>query len=161
MKLQKKFDVDNLIQKEEPTPLDKIMKQMEEKNKQLSPLKIEKRKPKASFSIESICTLHFDKSLYMLPFPRDVKIPKYNKYDGSGEPCDHIRQLYALNMECMHDHTYLMRLFPRSLSGQVMEWITKISPPLKSFDELLKIFIQHYSYKTKHVRTMIDLCIIK
>lgn len=46
-------------------------------------MKMEKEKPKSSF-IESICVLPFDKGLYMMHFPRDVEIPKYDKNNGMG-----------------------------------------------------------------------------
>lgn len=94
----------------------------------------------------------------MMPFLRDIEIPKYDKYDVNGDPHDHVTQFYALSMDFMHDDTYLMRIFPRSLSGQAMQCFTKITPPLKSFDELVKRFIQQYSYNIQHPVTMFDLC---
>lgn len=97
----------------------------------------------------------------MIPFPRDVDIPKYDKYDGNEDPHNYIRQFYALSMEFMHDDTCLMWLFPISLNGQATESFTKITPPLKSFDELVKRFIQHYSYNISHPITMLDLCNMK
>ena len=97
----------------------------------------------------------------MLPFPKDIKVPKYDKYDGNGDPHDHVRHFYALSMDFMHEDTFLMHMFPRSLRGQVMEWFTKLSPPLKTFDDLAKCFIQKYSYNIQHHVTMLDLCNIK
>lgn len=96
---------------------------------------MEKEKSKTSF-VESICALLFDRSLYMVPFPRDIEVPKYDKYDGNGDPHDHVSHFYALSMDFMHEDTYLMGLFPRSSRGQAMEWFTKLSPPLKTFYEL-------------------------
>lgn len=41
--------------------------------------------PKTSF-VETICALPFDRSLYMMPFPQDIEVPKYEKiYDGNGD----------------------------------------------------------------------------
>ena len=57
----------------------------------------------------------------MVPFPRDIEVTKYDKYDGNGDPHDHLCHFYDLSMDFMHKDTYLMRLFPRSLSGQAME----------------------------------------
>ena len=42
-----------------------------------------------------------------------------------------------------------------------MEWFTKLTPPLKTFDEISQCFIQQYSYKIQHPITMLDLCQIK
>ena len=97
----------------------------------------------------------------MQPFPKDIEVPKYDKYNGNGDPHDHVRHFYALNMDFMHEDTFLMRLFPRSLRGQAMEWFTKLSPPIKTFDELTRHFIQQYSYNIQHPVTVLDLCQIK
>ena len=101
--------------------------------------------PKTSF-VESICALPFDRSLYMVPFPWDIEVPKYEKYNGNSDPNDHVQHSYALSMDFIHEDTYLLRLFPRSLKGQALEWFTKLSPPIKTFDELARRFTQHYSY---------------
>ena len=40
--------------------------------------------------VDSICALPFDRSLYMVPFPRDVEVPKYDKYDVNGDLNNHV-----------------------------------------------------------------------
>lgn len=60
-------------------------------------------------------------------------------------------------MEFMHDQTYLMRLFPRSLGGQTMEWFASLPKGIKMFEELIQLFLQQYSYKIHHLVTMIEL----
>ena len=104
-----------------------------------------KETPKMSF-VESLCALLFDRSLYMVPFPRDKEVPKYDKYDGNGDPHDHVHHFYALSMDFIHEDMCLLRLFPRSLRGQVMEWFMNLTPHLKTFDELDRHFTKHYSY---------------
>ena len=93
----------------------------------------------------------------MLPFPKDIEVLKYEKYDGNGDPHNHVRNFYAISMDFMHEDTFLMHLFRRSLRGQAMEWFTKLSPPLKIFDELAQHFIQQYSYNIQHHVTVLDL----
>lgn len=56
----------------------------------------------------------------MVPFPRDIEVPKYDKYDRNDDPHNHVRHFNAINMDFMHEDTYLMRLFPRSLRDQAM-----------------------------------------
>lgn len=97
----------------------------------------------------------------MLPFPRDIEVPKYDKYNGNGDPHNHVKHFYAIIMYFMHEDIYPMRLFPRSLRGQAMEWFTKLTPPLKMFDELAQWFIQKNSYNIQHLVTMLDFCSIK
>ena len=95
--------------------------------------------------VDSICALPYDRSLYMVLFPRDIEVPKYNNYDGNGNPRDHVYHFYTLSMDFLHEDTYLLWLFPRILRGQFMEWFTKLTPLLKTFDELARCFTQHYS----------------
>ena len=137
-----------------------MREEIQELKNQLTQLQVSKEQTKTSF-VESLCALPFDRILYMVPFPRDIEVPKYDKYDGNGDPHDNIRKLYAHRMDFVQEDTYLMRLFPKKINGQVMEWFTKISPPLKYFDDLVQLCIQHYSYNIQHAITMLDLCNIK
>lgn len=52
----------------------------------------------------------------------------------------------------------MMRLFPKRLGGQTMEWISKLTPPIKSFDELVNKLISQYSYNIQHDFTMLNIC---
>lgn len=90
-----------------------------------------KKQPKAKYPLEAILyPFPFDKDLYMPPFPSKVENPKYDKCDGKIDPQDHVREFSTLSMEFMHEKTHQMRLLPRSLTGQTMEWFTKLSPPI-------------------------------
>ena len=51
-----------------------------------------------------------------------------------------------------------MRLFPRSLKGQEMEWFTNITPLIKTFKELAQTFFQHFAYNLSRSVTLLDLC---
>ena len=50
-----------------------------------------------------------------------------------------------------------MRLFPQILGGQTMEWFSKLPLGIKSFNELVDIFVTHYSYNITHEVTMLDI----
>ena len=102
---------------------------------------IAKKPPKVPF-VDSICALPFETSLCMVPFSRAINVPKYNKYDGNGDPHGHVHHFYALIMEFIHEDTYLLRLFAKSFRGQAMDWFMKLTPPLKTFDNLATIFTQ-------------------
>lgn len=58
----------------------------------------------------------------------------------------------------VHKDTYLMRLFPKSLSGKAMEWSSKLLSSIKTFEELVSKFVSQYSYNIQHEITMLDLC---
>ena len=97
----------------------------------------------------------------MLSLLAIIPTPKYEKYDGNSDPNDHVQHFYALSMDFIHEDTYLLRLFPRSLRGQALEWFTKLTHPLKTFDELARRLTQHYSYNIQQPITMIDLAAMK
>lgn len=76
------------------------------------------------YSLEEICPYLFEKGLNMVSFPQHCEILKYDKCDGKTNPQDHIREFCTISMEFAYNETYLMRLFPRSLSGKSMEWFS-------------------------------------
>ena len=88
-KLPHKYDVLRIIKKREPTKAEILRKEMQELKDKLVQLQVAKKKPKTSFE-ESICVLPFNRSLYMLKFPRYIEVPKYNQYDVKGDYHDHV-----------------------------------------------------------------------
>ena len=113
---------------------------------------------KSLFSLDSVFPNPFDKSVDMKYFPRKIDLPQYDKYDGNGDPNDHVSQFYTMSFEFHHEDSYLMRLFPRSLKGQEMEWFTNITPPIKTFLELIQRYVQHFSYNLSLSVSLLDLC---
>lgn len=113
------------------------------------------------YSLEDICPYPFDKKLNMAPFSQHCEIPKYDEYDRKSDPQDHIREFCSMSMEFAHDETYLMHLFPRSLNGQSIEWFSKLTSRIKSFEELMDRFISQYSSNVRNEITMLDLCNVK
>ena len=110
---------------------------------QMAQMMKDKDKPTTkTYTLDALCPFPFDKTLDMPPFPQGVALPKYDKYVGTTDPQDHLREFGALSMEFMHNTTYLMRLFPRSLGGQALEWFSHLPQGLKTFDEITNLFIQ-------------------
>lgn len=87
-----------------------------------------------------------------------MEILKFDKYNGKSDPQGHVREFCALCMEFMHEQTYLMHLFPRSLGGQAMEWFSSLPIGINFFEELIQLFLQKYSYSIRHPVTMIEFC---
>jgi hypothetical protein len=110
------------------------------------------------YTLEDICPYPFNRQLTMFPFPKHCEIPKFDRYNGKTDPIDHVREFRNMSLEFAHEDTYLMRLFPRNLGGQSMEWLSKITPPINTFEELIKKFISQYSYNIQHQIMMLDLC---
>lgn len=81
----------------------------------------------------------------MKPFPKGFEIRKFDKYRGTGNPKDHIREFWVHCMEFAYDDTYLMWLFPRSFSGHAMEWFSRLPIGIKTFQEIIDAFIKIYA----------------
>ena len=84
-RLPPSYDVHKMVQERVPTKFEILRDELQGTNQHLTQLAIEKEPPKVSF-VEAICALPFDRSLYIVPFPRDIEVPKYDKYDGNGDP---------------------------------------------------------------------------
>jgi len=61
--------------------------------------------------------------------------------------------------EVAYSDNYLMRLFPRSLGGQALEWFLHLSQgSLTTFADLSEKFVRNFSYNVEHELKMMDLC---
>jgi len=110
------------------------------------------------YSFEDICPNPFDRTLYKPPFPKNFETPKFDKYKGKGDPRDHLREFYIACLEVSNNDTYLMRLFPRSLSGQAAKWFAHLPPGIRTFPKLAEKFVNHFSYNFEHEVSMTNLC---
>lgn len=124
-------------------PLNALTQQIQDLQQQMQDMQ---RGEMGKYYLEDICAYPFDRSLSMISFPPNCEILKYDKYNGKPDPKDHAREICTMSLEFPHTDTYLMRLFPQILSGQTMEWLSKIMPSIRSFEELVKKFISQYSY---------------
>ena len=128
---------------------------------QLAQMMKDKDKPAKTYTLDALCSFPFDKNLDMPPFLRGVELHKYDKYFGTTDPQEHLWKFSALSMDFMHNQTYLMHLFPRSLGGQAMEWFSHPPPGIKTFDEIANLFIQKYSHNIQHPVNIRDLYNLK
>ena len=140
-------------------PNEDLLQQFKQLSKQVKTLAVQK---KQTLYIER--DLHpnpFDKSLYMPPFPKHFEAPRFEKYHGKGNHVDHIRELCASYTKLSDEPTYLMRLFPSSLGGPALEWYSKLPGTIKSWSELAKKFISHFSFNITNGVTLSNLCSTK
>lgn len=130
----KKGDTNHWDTNTRNNPLTTLMQQLQALQQQMEDMQ---QGTTTRYSLEDICPYPFDRSLNMAPFPPNSEIPKYDKYNGKSDPRDHIREFCTMSLDFAHNDTYMMRLFPRSLGGQTMEWLSKLTPHIKSFEELV------------------------
>lgn len=74
----------------------------------------------------------------MPDFPPHFETSKFYRYQGKGDPRDHIREFFTAHIEVAQEDTYLMRLFPKILGGPTLEWFSYLPPTITSWDELAK-----------------------
>ncbi|XP_071939875.1 uncharacterized protein [Coffea arabica] len=79
--------------------------------------------------------------------PVGFKTPKFNKYDGTGNPKTHLR-LFANKLgKPVDDENLPLRLFPESLEGDALDWYSNLKPEeVKTWLDLSNAFIRQYEY---------------
>ncbi|XP_071921844.1 uncharacterized protein [Coffea arabica] len=79
--------------------------------------------------------------------PMGFKTPKFNKYDGTGNPKTHLR-LFANKLgKPVDDENLPLRLFPESLEGDALDWYSNLKPEeVKTWLDLSNAFIRQYEY---------------
>ena len=69
-------------------------------------------KNKKTYNLDTLCPFPFDKTLDMPPFPKGVEFPKYEKYFGTSNPQEHLREFCSFSMNlwkirhilCIYSH---------------------------------------------------------
>ncbi|XP_060183105.1 uncharacterized protein LOC132613063 [Lycium barbarum] len=92
--------------------IDKIEKEMGKKIVELE----QGSKKKKGLRYSDLC-IHPD-----LGLPKGFKIPKFDHFNGRGNPRAHLRVYFYQLVGSGGNEALLMRLFSRSLSGKAMEW---------------------------------------
>ncbi|XP_027168835.1 LOW QUALITY PROTEIN: uncharacterized protein LOC113768604 [Coffea eugenioides] len=84
------------------------------------------------------------------PLPVGFKTPKFNKYDGTGNPKTHLH-LFANKLgRPVDDENLPLRLFPESLEGDALDWYSNLKPKeVKTWLDLSNAFIRQYEYNCR------------
>nr|XP_027120579.1 uncharacterized protein LOC113737567 [Coffea arabica] len=90
--------------------------------------------------------------------PVGFKTPKFNKYDGTGNPKTHLR-LFANKLgRPVDDENLPLRLFPESLEGDALDWYSNLKPEeVKTWLDLSNAFIRQYKYNCELAPTRTTL----
>ncbi|XP_071900996.1 uncharacterized protein [Coffea arabica] len=94
--------------------------------------------------------------------PVGFKTPKFNKYDGTGNPKTHLR-LFANKLgKPVDDENLPLRLFPESLEGDALDWYSNLKPEeVKTWLDLSNAFIRQYEYNWAAGYSTIDCKALK
>ncbi|XP_075082416.1 uncharacterized protein LOC142166829 [Nicotiana tabacum] len=89
-------------------------------------------------------------NLCMFPdvhLPAGSKMPKFNLYDGHGDPVAHLRGYYSEIRSAGGKDELLIAYFSENLSGAALEWYTRqdVSKWYAS-DDMAQDFVRHFQY---------------
>ncbi|XP_071926029.1 uncharacterized protein [Coffea arabica] len=86
------------------------------------------------------------------------KTPKFSKYDGTGNPKTHLR-LFANKLgQPVSDENLPIRLFPKSLEGDALDWYSNLKPEeMKTWLDLSTAFVRQYEHNCELAPTRTTL----
>ena len=99
--------------------------------------------------------------LYMFPKidkPPKFKVPEFVKYNGDSNPYHHLKA-YCLKMgSYSYNDAFLMAYFHESLGGSAYNWYMQLDhTTIKSWRELMLIFMRHYQHNVRDAMTRSEL----
>jgi hypothetical protein len=90
-------------------------------------------------------TLPFTNRVLNFPLPNKFKDPRVDKYDGSGDPSDHIEGFRAHLALYGTPDEIACRAFPLTLKGVAKDWFNNLKPQsIDSFDTLGRQFMNQF-----------------
>ncbi|MQL77965.1 hypothetical protein Taro_010391 [Colocasia esculenta] len=109
--------------------------------------------------------------LYSVPFPvyhqfkklpeASPKVPKLPKYDGYGEPQEHVAHYTIAMGDLASDESYLLRYFATSLTGVAFQWYSKLrSGSVADWADMQKKFYDRFQTAERKV-SLAELCSLK
>lgn len=93
-----------------------------------------------------------------LEYPPMFKMPKFEKYDGSGCPRAHL-QLYGIMMsQYAKKEKLLIQIFPNSLKGPAATWFVQLDKAdIHSWEDLANAFMSHFKFNVEMPVDWFDL----
>ncbi|XP_060213957.1 uncharacterized protein LOC132641089 [Lycium barbarum] len=89
-------------------------------------------------------------SLCMLPnveLPPGFKVPKFNTFNGRGNPITHLKDYCSRLMGIGHDEAIRMKLFIQSLSGLALDWYTEQDfRKWYTWEDMARDFVEHFKF---------------
>nr|XP_033508526.1 uncharacterized protein LOC117273470 [Nicotiana tomentosiformis] len=101
------------------------------------------------------------KDLCLFPdvqLPAGFKMPKFDPYDGHGDPVAHLRGFCSNMRGAGGKDELLMAYFSQSLSGAALEWYTRQDTSRwYTWDDLAQAFARHFQYNIDIVPDRLSL----
>ncbi|TYK22023.1 retrotransposon gag protein [Cucumis melo var. makuwa] len=109
--------------------------------------------PQTSFMYSKLYTKRIDN----LIIPFGYQPPKFQQFDGKGNPKQHIAHFVETCKNAGSRGDQLVRKFVRSLKGNAFEWYTDLEPEVIDSWEQLEIEFLNCFYSTRRVVSMMEL----
>ena len=81
--------------------------------------------------------------------PPKFKAPKFVKYDGTRDPCAHLRMFYRKMTHYGDNHPLLCQIFPNSLTGLVATWYARLEKKFSQWEMTNSFLKYYYRFNTK------------
>ncbi|XP_020675395.2 uncharacterized protein LOC110094485, partial [Dendrobium catenatum] len=96
-----------------------------------------------------------------VPYPKGYSVPKFNTFNGTGNPKQHLAQFKATCGNAGGADALLFRQFISNLTATAFEWYTKLpNDSVKTFAELENMFVKKFASTTEKT-TIADLALEK
>ncbi|XP_049345410.1 uncharacterized protein LOC125809910 [Solanum verrucosum] len=121
-------------------------------------------------AMRSVCGLGSIQSvryeeLYAFPeveLPPSYKIPKFEKFDGSGNPFFHLKVYCEKLIGVGKNERIGIKLFNQNLSGKALEWYSKQdTTKCLTWDDLANSFVDHYKFHVEIAPDRISITKLK
>ena len=84
--------------------------------------------------------------------PPKFKALEFVKYDGTGDPCMHLRMFYRKMAPYGDNHPLLCQIFPDNLTSPVATWYVRLEKT-SSWREMANSFLEYYVSTLRYLLT--------
>ncbi|XP_059316729.1 uncharacterized protein LOC132067484 [Lycium ferocissimum] len=118
---------------------------------------------------EELCSRNFQSLKYEdlcvhpnVELPPGYKIPKFNTFNGEGDPIAHLKDYCSRLIGIGHNEAVRMRLFIQSLSGSALSWYTKQDfSKWHTWEDMAREFIKQFEFNKGGDPHIADLLRVK
>ncbi|PKI47293.1 hypothetical protein CRG98_032317 [Punica granatum] len=104
-------------------------------------------------------TSYLDLNLFLgLLLPPKIKVPNFQKYDGTSDPRHHLRHYRGKMFQYWEYEQFVIATFQESLSGLALNWFMSLrAEDIPSWTKLSKKFIDQYQCNTEMPPSFLEL----
>ncbi|PKI71084.1 hypothetical protein CRG98_008549, partial [Punica granatum] len=104
-------------------------------------------------------TSYLDSTLFPgMQLPAKVKVPDFQKYDGTKDPRHHLRHYNGKMLQYWDYEQFVIATFQESLSGPALNWFISLrAEDIPSWTELAKKFVEQYQYNMETPPSFLEL----